>query len=240
MKDILKIVTSLVFGRILIPKTMDLGKSGHTRSHAESLAMPVAVMPDFVRSLRPGAHKTHLPAKHIPQLRQFGETGLLHDELMKWQANRVPVGVQAVHGECLPMLPAASLRAERFTLANFEPCRNRQYCRPGDEQQEGREDQVECTLPGWSSLNGGRGSQFQQRQAVQVEKLGLRKIKLVRLWNQADSDAFTPTAGDQIGYLRMLGARNGDDQIVDTAGPQQLRNPDAADVYRWGGGGFKN
>jgi hypothetical protein len=55
---------------------------------------------------------------------------------MKWQTDRVSVGVQTVHLEYLSILPASCFGRESFALSNLEPCRNRQYSGSGHKKQE--------------------------------------------------------------------------------------------------------
>ena len=83
MQNVLQVVTSLVFGRILVAQAVDLRKSCDARPYAEALAMPIAVVPHLFRTLGSRSDQAHIPAKHVEQLGQFRETGLLHQELIE-------------------------------------------------------------------------------------------------------------------------------------------------------------
>src|SRR6266446_3775860 len=51
----------------------DLPESGHPRLHVQAPVVVEFVAADFVHRVRPRPHQAHLPAQHIPELREFVE-----------------------------------------------------------------------------------------------------------------------------------------------------------------------
>jgi len=51
----------------------DLPESGHPRFHVQAPVVVKFVAANFVHRVRPRPHQAHLPAQHIPELREFVE-----------------------------------------------------------------------------------------------------------------------------------------------------------------------